>query len=183
MQQKFADLIEFFELTEKGYFFSYAFFNAMLYELEEFVEYHEMLTTLAKAVLAEVRKSQGKDDDLRGLLNFSDHFGDGLGPVRLETRTPSTAPSNSNFKTIDSISSLAPTDPLSELKTVIRIQYNKMLDLLYEAANPKLCRNTEAFLRLYEGLLVMKVNIQLRYNNQQPVYSLRFQDMEVSKPV
>lgn len=172
-------MIAFFELSEKGFYFSYAYFNSLLYELDEYVEYHEIMTIIAKTIWSEVHKNQIPEDETRSFLSFTNSSVDKVpAPTRLGNRTTSSG----SFTLTDAAANQAPLDPLAELKTVIRFQYNKMLEIMYDIGLSRASNTTEIYARLYEGLMAIKVTIIVQHpSRHHTLYALRFHEHEVSK--
>jgi hypothetical protein len=136
------------------------------------------MTKIAKTVRVEVQGNKPENthnEATQELLTLSNSHIERLTQhPRLGGRTMS----NSSFTQTDNPVAAPPVDPLSELKTVIRFQYKKMLEVVYEAYSSK---NTEIYINLFEGLVSIKATIYPVHTRGNTYYAIKLQDHELSR--
>lgn len=174
-QQRFGDLITYFYMTERYCYHSLAFFHALIFELDEFVEYLHVMTELAKEVRVKVVKSNidGQLTPTAGafLPLPNSHF------QQLHTQNKAnTANVDLKVTTEPGLQSQLSVD----LKTAIRFQYKQILEHLASASSTR--SPPELAVALVDSQYSLQCTIQSQIASDMSVYfRLKYMDDDISK--
>lgn len=175
-QQRFGDLIAYFNLTEKHCYHSMAFFHALIFELDEFVDYHQIMTELARVVRAKVGKPAAE--------SLQPPAGGAFLPVSnaqyqsLHTQNNANS-ANAGPGTISN-EAVGQSTQLNELKTVIRFQYKLILEHLASCTASRV--PAELSVVLMDSQFSLQCTIQHQTaSDMSTYYRLRYIEDDVSR--
>lgn len=175
--QKYADLISHFDFADKNSYISTAYFNALLFELDEFIEYHDVMTKIAKTVITEANfhssalnnfeNSQPSQPLMQGSLNNSGING-----------KLSRSNSTHNAMQIENIGQQV--NP-PELKTVVKFQYRQIFEHLNTQNSTR--APVEVWIELIDSQYSLRCTItHLISGEKVSVFRLKCLENDYSRP-